>query len=416
MALSKKKTEGADRAQGATGSSGHGPNSARERLTTIAKPLRLAIVTRLQLEPGSAAEVAEYLGVDAETVRHQLRRLYQSGQVKRLGRRKRHGAAEYVYSGDPRCNLLRPGGQPMAPSRLVDEAQSRLLRLMFGEASAALDAHTFASRDEHALIRFPLPLDERGWEEAVGLHGELLDSTLDEIERAGSRIEKSDEQPIPASVALLFFENPLTGWPYPPTEDPRRSAPARRAPATHHVDDVRGLADPVTFELIDALSIRPAGASELANQIAIPVEKVRYELDRLRRAGMIRVCGERQRRGTVERLYIGENRNALFDHVDAINLQGARKNAFNRLVVNKVFREAVEATRAGAFHDRDDFYLARIPMRIDMRGFISISALISAAALRLFDLRDRCLAALEEGEAPPRLAFSDLLLFEQAQG
>lgn len=387
--------------------------AVRDRLTTIVNPLRLAIVTSLQVEPATAAEVAESLGVPAEAVRHQLRKLSRSEQVQRLGKSRRRGTTEYAYSADPRCNVLSPGDPPVVSGPLLDRAQARLLRLTFGEAKAAIDARTLHSRDEHALVRFPLPLDERGWKHALDIHQELVEETFAEIERAKSRIARRGEQPFQASAAFLFFENCLADWPYSLSEDARELALAQWASTRQDVDDVRSLTDPLMFKLSDALGVGPAGATELADRIGIPVEKIRYRLDRLLRAGLIRVYEERQRRGTVERLYVSENRRHLFSDEEAADLKAAKVNSFDRLFVSRVFSEALEATRAGAFRDRD-FHLARIPMRIDAQGFASISALIHIAVERLFELRERCLKGLDGGDALERLAFSDLLLFEQS--
>lgn len=410
---SKDPAGRAEPAEGSTGSPSAGRDRTRERVATIANPLRLAIVARLQLEPASAAELAEGLEIRVESVRHQLRKLSHGGQVKRLGKTRRRGVAEYLYCADPRCTILGPGGLSAIPNRLVDEAQARLLRLLFGEAVAALDAHISTSRDEHVstVIRFPLSLDERGWKEAGEVHANLVEDALKEIERAKARLQGGAEGSISAFVGILFCENTIPGWPAPPSEEERRSSWGRRKPSAFgSVLDIT-MTDPARSRMLDALNIEPTSAAELAERIEMPLGKVRYELNRLLREGIIRIHAEQMRRGTVERIYIGESRNLIWSDREMADLTANDYEAFSRVTVNRLFREVLEATKAGAFHDRDDFCLARVPMRIDREGLQEIHTLFDASLERLLALRDRCINGLSEGESPARIALSGLLLF-----
>lgn len=179
---------------------------AREKLAMLASPVRLAIGTSLALRPATAAEVAKELELPVEKVRYQIKRLMQRGLVDIEEQIRRRGVLERVYSVDSRKHVLERDELADLPEGRRIEAEARLLRMMFHEALEALRSGTFATRDDHASVRVPLHLDNRGWADVAEIHRQLVGGVLDARVRSMERVEESGEEPTAASIFLLFFE------------------------------------------------------------------------------------------------------------------------------------------------------------------------------------------------------------------
>jgi hypothetical protein len=182
---------------------------ARDKLAVIENPLRLAVVSSLTLRPATAAQVAEELETPVEKVRQQLRWLRRVDLVEVEGKARRGAITENVYSVDPDKHLLKRGELGDLSSRRIDVADARLLRLMFREAMEAARAGTYAERPEHALLRFLLPLDELGWEEAMSIYDRVAAEVLTARTESAARLDADEqEEEILARVTTLLFESP----------------------------------------------------------------------------------------------------------------------------------------------------------------------------------------------------------------
>jgi predicted ArsR family transcriptional regulator len=384
---------------------------ASYRLQTMSPPLR-GILDRVQMEPISAAEIAADLGAPAESVRHHLRKMHQMAMVERAGRTRRRGPVEYLYSRDASRVIVGPGEFAGISTGFLDRVHAQLLRTMFRDAKDALVAKTFARRDESALIRFPISLDDQGWQEALALHDRLLDSVVEICEQAKGRIASDKAERIPAGVAILLFEAPS---PWPPPFDGARpyGGPTRRLSKRNRVDAIASLGDPLRMKITDALNLGPASAEELATRLGVSTEAVRCELNRLRAVDAVKVHSIHLSRGLRQHVYLSESRNLTFNREDVATYTGERLDGFCRETAVAIFSEALAATRAGAFHARDDFCMARIATTFDAQGFRETSDLMEDALERLFSLREECLERLSAGDRPQRPVFSDLLLFER---
>ena len=178
----------------------------RDRLTVIASPIRTGIGHILTLRPASVAELAAELGVPAEKVRYHLNRLRDVGLVELHGTTRRRGVAENLYRADPRNAIADVEEVRETPRHHFDHPYALLLRHMFREVTEAVEAGTFSSRPDYANVRFPLPLDEQGWDDVAVILRELVYEVLSVREVSIGRLEESSEPPIRASVVVLHFE------------------------------------------------------------------------------------------------------------------------------------------------------------------------------------------------------------------
>lgn len=177
-------------------------------------------------------------------------------------------------------------------------------------------------------------------------------------------------------------------------------------------DRLAVMADPLRSAVVDCLVLSPATATELSAELGVEVERIRYQLKRLRRAGIVSVEGERGRRGAVEYVYIADSRKLVLPEEEMVSLSSTARRRQIPQSLRVIFKEALEATQAGAFHRREDCIIVRIPLRLDPRGFREVRKIIEAAAHELFQARERSTARLKKEGGLPRPATSVLLFFE----
>jgi len=69
------------------------------------------------------------------------------------------------------------------------------------------------------------------------------------------------------------------------------------------LDQVRALADPLRFRLVEALVAREASVAELARALATPLTRLYHHVDLLLEADLIEVSSQVRRRGALERRF-----------------------------------------------------------------------------------------------------------------
>jgi DNA-binding transcriptional ArsR family regulator len=180
----------------------------------------------------------------------------------------------------------------------------------------------------------------------------------------------------------------------------------------HMPELVALMTDPLRHAIVTALTLEAASVADLAAQLDVPAERVRYQIKRLRQTGIVEVHGQRERRGAREHTYIANSRRATYSTENALLDPDNPWKKHGLAMLRVMFGEAVEATRAGAFRDRDDYFVVRIPMRLDEKGFSEVSEIYDAALEGLFTLREKCLARLEQGNEESNPAMSLLFFYE----
>jgi DNA-binding transcriptional ArsR family regulator len=384
---------------------------AQEKLSVQADPLRLAIVDHLSCRPSTAGALARAIGEPSEKVRYRLRKMRKAGLVDVAGTARRSRVRETIYQVDPEMLLLSDSDlSELSPIRL-EEAHVRVLRQLYQESIQAARAGIFSQRPEHRLVRLPITLDSQGWSEAVAVHNEVLSEALAIRRGVQQRLERDGRESIRSLVTILCF---------PRCEDAggtSGSAPRRRSTAANDLGSSRleqealAATDPARMTIITCLTLTPASAAELADRLGMPLSRIRYEIGRLVDAGLVRVYAGRPRRGTVERVYFAESCRETYDHGGRTREELVARKRADVQVVNAVFREAVEATRAGHFEARTESLIARVPMTLDERGVTEIARVIGGALERLFALRAESQMRLEAGGTWAVQAAMCLMLF-----
>jgi hypothetical protein len=140
-------------------------------------------------------------------VSYHFRQLEKAGCVEIIATFQRRGATEHVYRGKSRVYFTDAEFE-----RLPLRDRSQLSRTSFqglvARTDGAMAAGTFDGRTDRHLTWVAMDVDQRGWKEL----GTVLAACFGEVERirhdARGRLDESDDEVIPATVAILGFESP----------------------------------------------------------------------------------------------------------------------------------------------------------------------------------------------------------------
>jgi DNA-binding transcriptional ArsR family regulator len=129
--------------------------------------------------------------------------------------------------------------------------------------------------------------------------------------------------------------------------------------------------DPVRARVLAALMTEPGSATSLASVLDLPRQKVNYHLRTLEAHGLVRLVGERPRRGLVERLFTATARAYLVSPAALGDAAGDPVRRADRLSAQyllalgaRLVREVADAVRAA---DRAGKRLATLGLDTEIR-------------------------------------------------
>lgn len=172
------------------------------------------------------------------------------------------------------------------------------------------------------------------------------------------------------------------------------------------------MTDPLRMELFTSLIRRPATAAELAEKLGAPIGRVRYQLGRMREAGLVTVREEKPRRGVVEQIYVSQPTVISIEDVAQLTPEEVREG--HAEVIKMIVRDCIAALREGTFFSRDDFMAVRLPLRLDEEGWNRASALQHETLERFLEIHAEAQARILSEEAAAIDVLAYLFLFEAA--
>lgn len=187
----------------------HSPSSASLKAAAMGHRLRVEIMDSIFIRSATAAEIAEELGRPAASIRYQLRKLMTAGLVSTVDHRHRRGAIEHVYSSADTVAILDTPEFDNLPARVQAKVNRETLHLAMRDVIEAQRSGTLLnSPSGRALLRFPLEVDARGWEQLAKAHREIL-ALVEQIQaECRQRITDTGEKPIQVVSIVLLFETP----------------------------------------------------------------------------------------------------------------------------------------------------------------------------------------------------------------
>jgi DNA-binding transcriptional ArsR family regulator len=169
-------------------------------------------------------------------------------------------------------------------------------------------------------------------------------------------------------------------------------------PGKISADKVSVVGSPLRLAIVSSLSLRPATAAEVAEDLEQPVQKVRYHLRWLRDRSLVDVKKKVRRRGTIENVYSVDPRKHLIGRGELEGVSDRRADLAHARLLRLMFREAMDAARAGTYGDKPEHALLRVLLPLDEEGWEEALAIHDRVTEEVLTVREESQARLEAGE------------------
>jgi DNA-binding transcriptional ArsR family regulator len=191
----------------------------------LAHPLRVQILIILNERMASPNELSKELDEGLSQVSYHVKVLKDYQCIEMVKTEPRRGAVEHYYRATARAFLSDDDWRQL-PDSIKPGMSASFIKMLMDDVVGALQGGTFDARDDRHISWTPGVVDEQGWGELTDLLEDTLRQTMEIQEKATTRLSKSGEQGIPATVAILGYEGPE------PTKPGQRSKKPKAAKKT----------------------------------------------------------------------------------------------------------------------------------------------------------------------------------------
>jgi DNA-binding transcriptional ArsR family regulator len=171
----------------------------------LAHPLRVQILMILNDRMASPNELSKELDEGLSQVSYHVKVLKDFECIEMVKTEPRRGAVEHYYRATARAFLGDQDWQHL-PASIKPGMSASLLESMLEDIVSALHAGTFNARDDMHISWTPAKVDKQGWNDTVDLINETLERAMTIQADSASRMVKSGEEAIPATLILMHFE------------------------------------------------------------------------------------------------------------------------------------------------------------------------------------------------------------------
>jgi DNA-binding transcriptional ArsR family regulator len=176
---------------------------------------------------------------------------------------------------------------------------------------------------------------------------------------------------------------------------------------------VRALGHPLRARALAIFNERTCSPKEIADQLDVPVNKLSYHVNVLKRCECIELVTTAQRRGATEHYYRGTTRSFFNDEIWG-QLSAAAKDGISVAGLKMTLDAAQAAVVAETFDARPDRHLSCTPVVVDERGWGEVAKVLSTVLNRVIEIQAESaerLAGASDAGIPATVA---ILGFESA--
>ncbi len=141
------------------------------------------------------------------------------------------------------------------------------------------------------------------------------------------------------------------------------------------------IAHPLRSQCLTLLADRTASPAELSLELEENLGNVSYHVRKLWKAGVVEIVEEKPVRGAMEHFYRAVVRPHLSDDEIAA-APVADRQAHAREILALTTANATSAIEADTFGARSDYYIYRLPMRVDEKAWKELNAIHTELAER----------------------------------
>lgn len=190
------------------------PTTVAEATTRLLRagwhPIQIQSLTLLTEREASPKEIAIELGLTkakAGYVSHHVKALVERGLVKPTRTEARRGANEHYYVATAPLIISTEDAQRMSlEERLVFTCW--IVNCLSHDFVRAVEAGTIDERPDRHLTRFPMNLDEQGFQELVEEHDRVFRRSQEIQREADERLSESGEESMPVTAFVASFPTP----------------------------------------------------------------------------------------------------------------------------------------------------------------------------------------------------------------
>jgi DNA-binding transcriptional ArsR family regulator len=173
----------------------------------VSHPLRRRIWDAITEHPISPSELAEQLKEPVNDVAYHTRKLRDLGMIEPAGTRPVRGATQHFYRAVKRPHFSNDEVDSLTPDQVAADA-THILQREFADAATSLETGKMVVRPEHCLFRYPVTLDDEGWQEFAAIFAETVDRLYEAEARCVERRAQNGVENESVSVVahLNLFE------------------------------------------------------------------------------------------------------------------------------------------------------------------------------------------------------------------
>ncbi len=331
---------------------------------------------------------------------------------------KRRGAVEKVYRAIRRVQFDTPTWEVL-PRYLREECSGTILDGLVRRIAQAVAAETFDAEKDRHLSWKALHLDRQAWTEYVTRLDKVLDWVGELEVESAARFVGTEEEPIPATVALMAFRSP------PEPSETAKQPPQRRSPDPAagppglppfliSAQMAKALANPWRNRILIELHLRPMSPRRFADEFGGPelTTTARY-FRQLKKWGFLEVAEELRgghRRGAVEKVYRAIRR-AHFDTAIWEGLPDHLRNECSGAVLDGLILRITQAVEAETFDTETDRHLAWKAICLDRQAWRELTTRLDEILAWVNKLEVESADRIAETRAEPIPATVALMAF-----
>ena len=393
--------------------------------------IQIEALTILVERVASPKEVAVKLGLTtakAGYVSRHIKELEKRGLVELVRTEPRRGATEHFYRAVHPLIVMDDDAKRMSfEERLI--LSCWIIARMSADFMMAIEAGTIDERTDRHFSRFPLCLDDRGYEDLIEDYSRAFHRTLEIKAESEDRLAASEERGKPFSAMLACFPMPRL----PPDFRGKmgKRGPGRRIGregqavigdglVSHSSTLMQGLHIEDTSEVtsrllragwhriqIEALTIlveQVASPKEVAVKLELTAAKAGYvshHIKELEKRGLVELVRTEPRRGAIEHFYRAIRPLMVMDE-DAKRLSFEERLILSAWMISRISDDWLMAIESGTIDERTDRHLSRFPLLLDEKGYEDVIEGYSRAFHRTLEIEAECEERLaESGQGKP---------------
>jgi len=344
----------------------------RKVAKAVSHPLRVRILAALnEAEMGPGGFTHRNPDVDLREASRHFRRLRDLECIELIGRRPGRGR-EQLYRAVRRAMFDLTAWEAVPPKKRSSVTGEVLSTFMRRVAQAA-EAGTLDLRDERWVSWTALKFDEQGWCGFLASVEDAFDLSLQLGVDAPLRMTKTNEEPMPVTVGLFYFESPADddhdGAQLQPSASPgsfENTFLGLRSP--------KALASELRVRILVELNRRPLSPKGFQTKFGNwPLQHVAVEFRRLEELRCIEPIPNRGKkpgagRGRPEQLY-RPLRRSLFDEETWRELPSSLRSDVTGITFTTFIERVAEAARAEVLDKRPDRHLTWSGQHYDLQAW-----------------------------------------------